>query len=312
MFQRADVPALPADDPALHVVARQLDERNGRFRSVARGDALERVRDEVPRAPLRLGARLFVELPDAAGEVVADQLLRALKEVGLRVGLRHARNPLQLAVLKLLRLLQLLVQLLRGDLAVVHALLAAPELRQLAVEVLLERRDPLLRAGDLDAPCPDLFLDLRPERELALARFDLRLTPDRLRLALGVPDELRAPAPQRPQPALLEHHDRDNCSDRPHDDPDGYSGDDEQAALLVRLDSVFRVAAGRTRHLAARASPNRRRREQRRLAATRASAPPSRVCQLVRSGLSVSWFSNVGGCSVSEIRKKPGCRENVG
>ena len=55
VLERADVAALAADDPALHVVGGELDERDRRLGGVARGDALERVGDEVARAALRLG-----------------------------------------------------------------------------------------------------------------------------------------------------------------------------------------------------------------------------------------------------------------
>ena len=80
VLERADVATLAADDPALHVVGRQLDDRDGRLGRVARRDALERVGDEVARAPLRLRPRLLLELPDAAGELVPDELLAALEQ----------------------------------------------------------------------------------------------------------------------------------------------------------------------------------------------------------------------------------------
>ena len=58
VLQRADVAALAADDTALHVVGRELDHRDRRLRRMAGGDALEGVGDErcaraasPPRAP---------------------------------------------------------------------------------------------------------------------------------------------------------------------------------------------------------------------------------------------------------------------
>ena len=71
VLERADVAPLAADDSALHVVARELDDRDRRLGCVARGYALERVGDEVPGPALRLRARLLVELPDAPRELVA-------------------------------------------------------------------------------------------------------------------------------------------------------------------------------------------------------------------------------------------------
>ena len=125
VLEGADVAALAADDAALHVVGRELDDGDRRLGRVARGDALQRVRDEVPRAPLRLGARLLLEHPDAAAEIVADELLAALEQVRLRLLLRHAGDPLDAGLLVVLRLLQLLLELAEVRLAVGHALLAA-------------------------------------------------------------------------------------------------------------------------------------------------------------------------------------------
>ena len=95
VLEGADVAALAADDAALHVVRRQLDERGRRLRGVTRRDALERVGDEVPRASLRLGLRLLLQLANAAGEVVADELLGPLEQVALRLARRHPRDPLE-------------------------------------------------------------------------------------------------------------------------------------------------------------------------------------------------------------------------
>src|SRR5829696_3375481 len=89
-FEGADVPALLADDAALHVVGGKLDDGDGGLGRVARGHALERVGDEIARAPLRLDARLFLLLPDLAGELMADQLLGSAQQVPLRLFDRHA------------------------------------------------------------------------------------------------------------------------------------------------------------------------------------------------------------------------------
>ena len=96
VLERADVAALAADDPALHVVGGQLDDRDGRLGRVARGDALERVGDEGPGAAPRLGPRLLLQLADAAGELVPDQVLRALEQLVLRLGDGQPGDPLEL------------------------------------------------------------------------------------------------------------------------------------------------------------------------------------------------------------------------
>ena len=87
----ADVAPLTADDAALHVVGGQLDERDGRLGGRARGDPLQRVGDEVARAPLRLGRRLLLHLPDAAGELVADLLLATRR--GSAAAPRRSSSP---------------------------------------------------------------------------------------------------------------------------------------------------------------------------------------------------------------------------
>ena len=124
MLERADVAALAADDAALHVVGRELDDGDRRLGGVARGDALQGVGDEVACAPLRLRPRLLLEHPHAAAEVVADELLASLEQMRLRLLLRHAGDALQRRLLVVLRLLQLLLQLAEVRLAVGHALLA--------------------------------------------------------------------------------------------------------------------------------------------------------------------------------------------
>ena len=69
-------PSRPMIAP-LHVVRRQLDERDGRLRGVARSDPLERVGHEVAGALLRFGLRLLLDLAHHPGHLVPDELLRA-------------------------------------------------------------------------------------------------------------------------------------------------------------------------------------------------------------------------------------------
>src|SRR5207237_2061875 len=124
VLERSDVPALTADDPALHVVRGELDDRDRRLGRVARRDALEGVGDECPRLPLRLAPRLFLELAHAARELVAHEILRALEQVGLRLAGRHPRDPLERRELLLLRVLEVLLELLPVRLPVGDPLLA--------------------------------------------------------------------------------------------------------------------------------------------------------------------------------------------
>src|SRR5262249_57706066 len=101
VLERTDVAPLPADDPALHVVGRQLDERHGRLGRGAGRDALQGVGDEVPRPALRLAGRLLLELPDAAGELVPDLLLRILQDPPPRLPRRPLPDPPHLPTLPL-------------------------------------------------------------------------------------------------------------------------------------------------------------------------------------------------------------------
>ena len=153
----------------------KLDDGHRRLRGVARSDALERVGDEVARAPLRLGARLLLEHAHAAREIVADELLPALEQVRLRLLQRHAGDPLDLRLLRRLRLLQLVLELAEVRLAVGEPLVLAPELDELPLDLLFLREHALLDLQHLLAPVGVLGVDLGAQLDRLLARLDLRL-----------------------------------------------------------------------------------------------------------------------------------------
>ncbi len=104
---------------------------------MARRDALECVGDERARAASRLGAGLLLLLPNAARELVPDQVFRPLEQVALRLGDGQAGRLLQLRQRLVFGGLQFLLQLLGVRLAVGKALLPAVDLRALALEVVL-------------------------------------------------------------------------------------------------------------------------------------------------------------------------------
>ena len=62
VLERADVAALAADDPALHVVGGQLDDRDRRLGGVARGEPLHRDREDDAHAALGVALGLLLDL----------------------------------------------------------------------------------------------------------------------------------------------------------------------------------------------------------------------------------------------------------
>src|SRR4029453_10321767 len=86
-------------------------------------------------------------LSPATGELVPDQVARALEQVALRLGHAQAGDPLQADEGLVLGRLQLLLQLLDVDLAVVQPLLAPVDLGSLPLELVLRRRHLLLDPG---------------------------------------------------------------------------------------------------------------------------------------------------------------------
>jgi hypothetical protein len=82
LLERADVASLAADDPALHVVAGQIDHRHGRLDGVFGGAALDGLRHDLPRPGARRLARLGLEPLDEVRGIAA------------RVGLELLEQPL--------------------------------------------------------------------------------------------------------------------------------------------------------------------------------------------------------------------------
>ena len=100
-FQRADVASLAADDAALHVVVRQRHNGNRGFRNVIRGAALDRQRDDVPRALVRF---LF-----GFGLDVANEDCGFVPRVPLYVGKQHVAGVFRGETRNLFQFVELLV-----------------------------------------------------------------------------------------------------------------------------------------------------------------------------------------------------------
>ncbi len=159
---------------------------------MARGDTLERIGDECASAAPRFPPGLLLELPDVPGELVADEVLRPLQELLLRLVHGQPRHPLERRESLVLGLLELLLERLDVHLAVTEPLLAPLELHELRIRLGLLLEDALLDLHDLQAPVLHLGLDLAPKLDRLLARVDLSLAPDRLGLTFRVGED--APA----------------------------------------------------------------------------------------------------------------------
>ena len=159
----------------------KLDERDGRLGRMARGDPLEGVGDEVPRAALRLRLRLLLDRPHHRAISWRTSSSVRLEDLALRVGRREARDPLELRELRVLRRLQLLLELAsrasRGRRAPARGARAP---RPCASTSCLRRGDALLGLDRLRPPVAELALDVGAQLQRLLARLDLRLAADRL------------------------------------------------------------------------------------------------------------------------------------
>ena len=76
----ADVAALAADDAALHVVARQVDDRDRALGDELAGQPLDRDRDDLLRLAIRVLARLLLDLADPLRRFAARLLGHLLHE----------------------------------------------------------------------------------------------------------------------------------------------------------------------------------------------------------------------------------------
>src|SRR5438093_13163101 len=114
------------------------------------------------------------------------------------------------------------------SLAVGQPLLPSRHLRQLPVDLLLLGEDALL---DLDDPRPvlrDLLVDVGAELDGLLARRDLGLAPQRVRLSLSLLDQVLALLARRTQARLSEGPDGPRPSQSPEQQADPTPDGDEQ------------------------------------------------------------------------------------
>src|SRR5204863_2157742 len=112
------------------------------------------------------------------------------EQVRLRFLLRHPGDALELVLLGHLGLLELLLELPQMGLPVGEPLIAAGELDELPLDLLLLREHPLLDLQDGLAPVGELRVDLRPQLDRLLPGGELGLAAKRLGLALCVLEQL--------------------------------------------------------------------------------------------------------------------------
>ena len=157
-----------------------------------------------------------------------------LEELLLRLGRGEPGEPLEDGDGIVLRVAELLLQLLDVDLAVAEPLLAPLELVELRVDLLFLLEHALLDLHDLVPAVLDLGLDLGPEDDRLLARVDLGLTANRVGLPLGVSED---PAPRRLRLAdagARERRQKHRSRERPDEDSDHHRSDREHVPSVER------------------------------------------------------------------------------
>ncbi len=175
LLEGPDVAALAADDPALHLVRRQVHDRDRVLGGVVRGHALHRGDDDVAGLVLGLLARRSLDGPGDLDRVVLGLLADGLDEDGLGVLGRHARDALERDDLLAVGAGELLAGLVELALALEELAIALLEHVGPLVELLVALQEPALEPGELGAPGAGLLLGLALHAQL---------------LVLGLEDEL--------------------------------------------------------------------------------------------------------------------------
>ncbi len=157
VLERADVAAVPADDPPLHLVVGQLDEPRRRLAGVRRREALHRHGEDAARPALRILLRLVLEPQQAETRLLARLRLDLLDQKLLGLGRAQTRDLLQLPPLYALGSLQLVSLLLDVALSVLQRLRSALELRDLNLDRLRLAQRMLLHPRDLRPPGAQLL-----------------------------------------------------------------------------------------------------------------------------------------------------------
>ena len=227
-FERADVAPLAADDASLEIVARQIDDRDGRLDRVLGGAALDGVGNDLLRARRGGLARLGFEPLDQVGGVAPGVSFDLLQQQLARFVGAQPGDALQLA-------LPIGDELFGARGGRGGALLVGGERLFARAEILFdpvgcgeaigERArlvgEPLLEADDLLAALARLLLGFGGQLVRLFARFERRFLAKRFGVALGLLERaigtrfwrfwtassarpaLRVAAPQRSAPLAI-------------------------------------------------------------------------------------------------------------
>ena len=239
-LERADVAPLAADDPALHVVRRQVHDRHGGLHRVVGREPLDGRREDLARLALGALARLLLEPHRDQGGLAAGVLLHLGEEplLGLLGG--EARDPLEVPALLVDQRVLLGLDLLQPLLARAETLLAGVVVAVPAVELVEPPRDLLLLLAQaalerlhLLLALAGLLLELGPGAEHDLLGLDRGVLEARLRVTLGLVEQpaavLRNIAKPSGRQLSLDQQSAESCQGQQHDERDDQ--DDERGGL---------------------------------------------------------------------------------
>jgi hypothetical protein len=195
-LQGPDVAALAADDPALHVVRREIDDRDRGLDDVLGRRPLDGVGHDLAGRRGRLLPGLLLDPPDGGDGLELGLLLDPPDQLGLGLFLGHAGDLLQLGHGLLdglgdLGLFDLEVLLLFRELALLLGEIALLALDRLEppLEVLLLAEEPALGLVDLALLLPGVGLELVQAGQVLLAGVDGRFPLDLLPFLPGLVED---------------------------------------------------------------------------------------------------------------------------
>src|ERR687897_667239 len=162
-LERADVPSLTTDDPALHVLGREREHGDGRLTRVFGSDALDSDRDDLARTLLALLSRPLLDLTDGRHGFATSLVEHLRLQSVARFLCGHLRDLLETLAVLVGSVLELLPDHLEGPVAVVELLGPSTELVDLGLDCLVLLGEPFLQTLDLLASGAELLLRVLPK-----------------------------------------------------------------------------------------------------------------------------------------------------